>query len=119
MIEFLSYLKDSMFINNIILISFFTGFLYLFLKESSKEDSPLNWVDAFVDKRTGKLSLSQLGQFCGIAIGGWVMIYLVQIKEAYTILPMMFPTYLAYLGGSYAYSKYITKIESQKDKDTN
>ena len=116
MIEFMSYIKDSMFINNVILLTFFVGFLTLFFKESMKEESPLNWVDAFIDKKTGKLSLSQLGQFCGIAIGGWMMIYMVQVKEGYNALTLLFPAWLAFLSGSYAFSKYINRVES-KDKD--
>ena len=126
MSDLATYLTNTMFINNLILLMFFVGFIFLFLKESYNDKSQINWADAFIDKKTGRVSLSQLGQFCGIAVGTWMMIFLVQIKEAYSILPMMFPMYLAYLGGAYAFSKYMSKSDNSlklniddKDKDGN
>lgn len=112
MTEFFTYISNSMFITNLLLVVFLVGFGYLFLKESNNPTSPLQWSDMLIDKKTNKLSLGQLGQFVGIVIGAWMMMFLVQVPAAYSIIPLVFPMWLAFLGGAYAYSKYMSKTDT-------
>jgi hypothetical protein len=49
-----------------------------------------------------------------------MMIFLTQTASAYAILPMLFPAYLAYLAGSYAFSKWMKSKPGkpeEEDKD--
>ena len=107
-------LANELMINNILLIAFFIVFFYLFMKENKDESSPVRWTDLLVDTKTNKLSLTKLGQFWGIAISSWVVVSLSQTPAAYSIFPMIFPAYLAYLAGSWAFNSY---IKNKNDKD--
>jgi hypothetical protein len=113
--EILSFIGNSMLLNNIILAAFFGGFLFLFLRENNNTTTPLRWTDLIVDEKTGKFSLSRLGQFWGIAISSWVVVYMVQVPAAYAIFPMVFTAWLAYLLGGYSFNKFLNKKDEKKD----
>ncbi len=115
--SFLSFFQQPMLMNNILLVSFFVGFAIIFGLSSMDPKSPVHWTDLLVDKKTGKVSLDRLGQFWGIAISSWVIIYLTQTKEAYSIMPMLFPMYLAFLGGVYSFNKYLSSKDKSENKD--
>jgi hypothetical protein len=113
-----SLLQESILINNFILITFFVLFGIIFGLSSMNPHSPVKWTDLLVDKKTNKLSLDRLGQFWGIVISSWVIIYLTQSKESSSILPMLFPMYLAFLGGVYSFNKYLShKSDVDQSKD--
>lgn len=70
-------------------------------------NNPLIWTDMLIDTKTRKLSVSKLGNFFGIALSSWVVMYLAQVKEAYSILPTIFLGWLAFLGGVYTLNNLI------------
>jgi hypothetical protein len=99
-------------LNNVLLLMFFSLFLFLIVKANNDKDSPLDWVDLLVEN--GKMSISRLGQFWGIAISSWVIIYMAQTPAAYTIFPLIFPAWLGFLLGAYGWAKYLDSKTSEK-----
>jgi len=100
-------LTDSRLMNNMLLITFFVVFGVLFFKEHRSEKSPLQWTDMLIDSDSGKLSISKLGNFIGIVVSTWIMIYLVQEKESYPYLASLFMSWLAFMGGVYTLNNFI------------
>lgn len=123
-VPIIQYVLQPMIMNNILLLGFFIGFAIVFAMSSKDPKSPINWTDLLVDSNTKKVSLDKLGQFWGIAISSWVVIYLAQMKEAYSVLPMIFPAYLAFLGGVYTFGKFLkakdsTSTPTKKNNDSD
>ena len=112
--EFLTIISNTVFINNLLLVGFFTVFVILFGVESRNPKSPVSWIDLLIDPLTNKVSITKIGQLIGIRIGGWVVITMAQIKESYGSFPMVFTAYLAFLGGVYAFSNW---MKGKKDDD--
>lgn len=104
---FVDLVNNTSFVNNMILILYFILFGFFFYKENRNANSPVQWVDMLVDNKTNRLSLAKFGQFWGISISSWVVIYLAQLPAAYSIFPMVFPAWLAFLGGTWAFNSYV------------
>lgn len=102
-----TFTTNTVLVNNSILMGCFFLFLFLILKEHKNPNSPIAWADIITDKTTNKLSLTKLGQLWGIVISSWVVITMAQIPAAYTIFPLIFPAYLAFLGGTWAWKSYM------------
>lgn len=101
-IQIVEYIANPTLINNVILLLFFTVFGIQFYRENKNEASPFRWIDLLVDYKTQKLSLTKMGQFWGMAISSWVVIYLSQKTESYSMFPAVFAAWLAFIGGTYA-----------------
>jgi hypothetical protein len=113
--HFITIILQTAFINNLLLIGFFVVFGVVFWAASKNPKSNIDWEDLLVDPASKRVSLDKLGQFWGIAISSWMMIYLTQMTAAYSILPMLFPAYLAYLAGVYTFGRWL----KSKDAATN
>lgn len=103
--------------NNFMLLAFFVVFGYLFLKESKNNNSPINWTDMMLDAKTGKTSLTKLGQFWGVAFSSWIAVFFAQKVPAdrvVEIYPWVFGVWLAFLIGSYS----VNAIMKTKDGAT-
>lgn len=88
-------------INNMLLLAFFFTFAVVFWKEHRDAKSPFAWTDLLM--LNGKVSLTKLGQFWGIAISSWVTIYMTQKLSAdqiATMFPWIFGTWLTFLVAS-------------------
>lgn len=101
------WLGDVLLINNIILILFFIIFFTVFACASYSKNNKLDWLDLLIDSDTRKLSVSKFGNFFGIFISSWIMIYFVQVKEAYSMFPGLFMAWLAFLGGVYTLNNFL------------
>lgn len=110
-------LTDTTIINNILLIGFILCFAILFMRDSMKPKSPIDWRDLLIDTTTNKISMGKFGQFWGIAVSTWVIITLSQVPEAFSIFPIIFPMYLAFIGGTWSYSTYLKSKSSDDKKD--
>ncbi len=115
--NFIALISNTTFINNMILVAFFGGFLLIFFKENNDAKSPLRWIDMLLDEKTGKLSLARVGQFFGIAVSTWVIITLSMKTEWKEVFPMVFPVWLAFIGGTYSFNKYLSHMKKPDDKD--
>jgi hypothetical protein len=100
--EFLSLVGNAAVLNNIILLLFFTLFGVQFYREN-KKDNTVYWTDLLIDSKTQKLSLTKMGQFWGIALSSWIVIFLAQKPESYSMFPAVFAAWLAFIGGTYAF----------------
>lgn len=107
-------LTNTTVINNFLLIGFIFCFAFLFMRESNNPKSPIDWRDLLIDTKTNKMSVGKFGQFWGIAVSTWVIIALAQRPEAFSIYPIIFPMYLAFIGGTWSYSTY---LKNKKDND--
>lgn len=105
--EYIKFLADGMILNNLILVTFVGIFIYAFWKENRNQESPIAWTDLLIDKKTNKLSLSKFGQFWGVFLSSWVVMYLTQKAESYGYLVPIFAIWLTFLAGSHAYDKYL------------
>lgn len=103
----LQLIRDTAFLNNLLLLFFFVGFAYVFHKENNDDESPIKWIHMIVDTKTQRLSLNKLSQFWGMAISSWIVIYMAQIPATYAIFPMVFAAWLAFIGGSYAFNTFL------------
>jgi hypothetical protein len=112
----LDIFKDIVLLNNIILVAFLIIFGIVFARASMNPKSKLDWLDMLLDSDTKKLSLAKLGNFMGIALSSWMMIYFVQVKEAYGMFPSLFMAWLAFLGGVYTLNNFI-KSRNKKDAE--
>lgn len=110
-------LGDVTLLNNLLLIGFFIGFALVFFIAHRDPNNKLVWTDMLLDSKTGKLSLAKFGNFFGIAISSWIMIYFVQVKEAYSMYPMLFGAWLAFLGGVYTFNNYLKSKDAAKEKE--
>ena len=105
MMEILTTLAENMaIINNFLLLAFFFTFAIVFWKENKDNDSLVNWTDLLIDERKGKgrgkISLTKLGQFWGIAISSWIAIYMAQKltpEQISVMYPWIFGTWLTFL----------------------
>ena len=109
-------LSDITLLNNVLLLSFFIVFLILFYREHRADDSPVLWTDMLVDAKTQKLSIAKVGNFIGVIVSTWIMIYLVQVKEAYAMYPALFTVWLAFLAGVYTLNNYINAKHKKDDR---
>lgn len=100
-------ISNATLLNNLALIAFFVIFSIMFFVAHRDPSNPLIWTDMLVDTKTRKLSVSKLGNFFGIALSSWVVMYLVQVKEAYSIFPTIFIGWLCFLGGVYTLNNFI------------
>ena len=107
------FFTDSAALNNFVLLGFIFVFTVIFFLESRDEKSPLYWPDLILDSKTQHLSLAKFGQFCGIAVSTWITIFLAQNPDAYGIFPMVFPMYLAYIGGTWSYNAWLKSKQGQ------
>lgn len=107
--------SDVNLISNLLLITFVVVFFYLFGKENNNKKSPLRWIDMLLDKETERLSLSRFGQFWGIAISSWIIVSISQRDEWKDVFPLLFPVYLAFIAGTYSYSKYVSMQNQHKN----
>ena len=105
--EILKLLTNTTALNNFILLGFIFCFAIFFMLESRNTRSTVHWTDLLVDPKTNKLSLAKFGQFWGIAVSTWVVIFLAQSDTAYGIFPMVFPMYLAFIGGTWSYNAWL------------
>jgi len=105
--DILRLLTNTTALNNFILLGFIFCFAIFFMLESRNPKSTVSWPDLLVDQKTGKLSLAKFGQFWGIAVSTWVVIFLAQSETAYGIFPMVFPMYLAFIGGTWSYNAWL------------
>lgn len=112
----LDIFKDIVLLNNIILVAFLVIFGIVFARASMNPKSKLDWLDMLLDSDTRKLSLAKLGNFMGIALSSWMMIYFVQVKESYSMFPSLFMAWLAFLGGVYTLNNFI-KSRNKKDSE--
>lgn len=103
---------DSGLINNLMLLGFILVFTVVFFIESRDKNSPVYWPDLILDSKTNKLSLAKFGQLCGIAVSTWVTIFLAQNPVSYGIFPVVFPMYLAYIGGTWSYNAWLKSKQS-------
>ncbi len=108
-------ISSTTFINNALLVAFFVIFSVAFSKENKNEKSPVQWIDAIIDKKQNRISVSKLGQFFGIAVSTWVIITLSQNPAAYGIFPAVFAMWLAFLGGTWSYSQYVKTTQINKE----
>lgn len=111
--EIYTLLTNDSVINNIILLGFILVFTIIFLRESWNPNSPVYWPDLIMDSKTNKLSLAKFGQFWGIAVSTWITIFMAQNPESYGIFPMVFPMYLAYIGGTWSYNKWLKSKQGE------
>ena len=109
----IALLTNTTVINNFLLIGFIFCFAYLFMRESNNPKSPIDWRDLLIDTKTKKMSVGKFGQFWGIAVSTWVIITLSQVPEAFSIFPIIFPMYLAFIGGTWSYSAYLKTKQSE------
>ena len=109
---FVTLISSTTFINNVILLTFLLIFTVLFGIESHNPKSHVDWLDLIIDPGTKKISITKMGQMVGVAGSTWVIITLSQIKEAYTMFPMIFPMWLAFLGGTWSYDKWLKSKQS-------
>ena len=118
--EFLSSLlllvKETSVLNNVFLVAFFVIFGIAFWKENKDQKSPLRWIDPLVDTKTNRLSITKLGQFIGLAVSTWIIIYLVQVPAAYSIFTGVFFGWLSFLLGAWCFNKYIDTANKKDDK---
>lgn len=117
--DIVALITNTTFINNAILVLFFIGFLIIFFRESHNPKSPLVWIDMLLDTKTKKLSLTRFGQFFGIAVSTWVVITLSMKDEWSSAYPLVFGMYLAYIGGTYSFNKYIDNTSKPKDNNNS
>lgn len=113
----MSYLLNVNLINNVLLLLFFATFGVFFLIESRDPNSPMHWRDMLLDKTENRLSLLKLGQFVGLVIANWIVIFLVQKlpdDSIQSVFLWVFPMWLAYVGGSWAYNTYLKHIQGTK-----
>lgn len=102
-------------LNNLMLLVFFIGFTIVFFKASNDPANKLHWTDMLLDTDTKRLSVSKLGNFMGIALSSWVIIYFVQVKESYAMFPTLFMGWLAFLGGVYTLNNFIKAKRANDD----
>jgi hypothetical protein len=107
---FLELFSNIVLLNNIILVAFLVIFGFVFAHASMNKKSKLDWLDMLLDSDTQKLSLSKLGNFMGIALSSWMMIYFVQVPAAYGMFPSLFMAWLAFLGGVYTLNNFINHV---------
>lgn len=100
-------LGDIKLLNNVLLLAFFVIFGIVFFIADRSAKSRLDWTDLLIDSDSGKLSLAKLGNFFGIAISSWILIYFVQVKESYSMFPTLFMAWLAFLGGVYTFNNFL------------
>ena len=105
--DFFKHMESIILINNMLLLAFFVIFGIVFTVASLNPKSPVHWTDLIVDKKTKLVSIAKIGQFFGLAVSTWVVITLTQTKDSIAVLPMIFPMWLAYIGGSWSYDKYM------------
>ena len=105
--DVITILTNTAAINNFILIAFILIFAVIFMLDSRNPNSGLSWRDLLLDSKTNKLSVTKFGQFWGIAVSTWVVIFMAQSTAAYSIFPMVFPMYLAFIGGTWSYQTWL------------
>lgn len=108
-------LSNATLLNNLALIAFFVIFSIMFFTAHRDPKNPLVWTDMLIDTKTRKLSVSKLGNFFGIALSSWVVMYLVQVPAAHSIFPTVFIAWLAFLGGVYTLNNFIRGKQSGGD----
>lgn len=121
MIEFLTALALNMpLINNLLLLAFFFTFAVVFWRESKNKESKVNWTDLLTDSKTGKVSLTKLGQFWGIALSSWIVIYMVQKLTGDQIASMfvvVFGSWLTFLVAQSSIRAFkATRIQHKDDE---
>jgi hypothetical protein len=117
---FLELFSNIVLLNNIILVAFLVIFGFVFAHASMNKKSKLDWLDMLLDSDTQKLSLSKLGNFMGIALSSWMMIYFVQVPAAYGMFPSLFMAWLAFLGGVYTLNNFIkSRGKASDDEDAD
>jgi len=100
-------LTNTAAINNALLIGFILVFAIIFMLDSRDPKSGLSWRDLLLDSKTNRLSITKFGQFWGIAVSTWVVIFMSQSPAAYSIFPLVFPMYLAFIGGTWSYQTWL------------
>jgi hypothetical protein len=74
-----------------------------------------------MDKAQNRVSLSKIGQFCGLVTSNWIMVFLVlQLDKVAiaSILVWMFPMWLAYIGGTWSYTQWVkSKSSTPNDEE--
>lgn len=108
--ELFKLISNTALLNNILLIMFVIAFIALIFKESRDTKSPIHWRDLLVDAKTNKMSLGKLGQFLGVILSNWGIIYLIQLvktEQVAGILVWLFPLWLAFIGGTWSYGQYL------------
>lgn len=116
---FIDKIGDVAFINNLLLILFFIVFGLMFLVESRSKESRYKWVDLITDTKTGKFSLTKFGQFIAVVVSTWVVITFTQIKESYTIFPLVFLSWLAFVSGVWAFKQWLSQASNMKIPPSN
>lgn len=107
-------------LNNLILAGFFIFFIYIVNKASKDKHNPLNWADMFLDSKTKKMSLTKVGNFWGIGISSWIVIYFAQKIPADKIADLysyVFGIWMAFLLGTYSVSNVLKAKEPEVKKD--
>lgn len=113
------FLGDISLINNLMLFSFFIIFAIVFAVASHSKNNKLDWLDLLLDSDTGKLSVAKFGNFFGIAISSWILIYFVQVPAAYGMFPSLFMAWLAFLGGVYTFNNFLKTRKPPADDTTD
>ncbi len=106
--------------NSFLLMTFVFLFIFVFWKEHKNPKSNLVWTDLIIDPKTNKASVTRLGQFWGIFLSGWIMIFLTQKIPADKIADMyayLFGIWLAFLVGSYSMSNFFKMKTEEKEKE--
>ena len=116
-VDFLNIFTNSAAINNMILVGFIFAFAFIFMLESRDPKSLLSWTDLLLDPKSNRVSVAKFGQFWGIAVSTWVIIFMTQEKEAYGIFPIVFPMYLAFIGGTWSYNAWLKSKQPGGDVD--
>ena len=106
----LNFLQNITLLNNVLLLTFYIIFAIMFYRANNNKGHPLNWADMLLDPDTRKLSLTRMGNFIGISTSTWVIIYFVQVKEAYGMFPSLFIAWLGFLIGAHSFNNFINKV---------
>ena len=118
--ELSKIVSNTAILNNTLLFIFLFIFVVMIIRESNNPKSPLDWRNLLIDSKTGKMSLGKAGQFIGIVISNWAIIYLIQLVKAdqvTSVLVWLFPLWLGFLGGTWGYDQFL-KTKAIKDAPT-
>jgi hypothetical protein len=106
--EFLQQLQA--YLPQIVILSIIAVMIY---KAHKSEDSSFNVFDYIIDPATKKASITRTGQSIGILTATWVV---AKMTVAGTLSAEMFAIYLAALGVSEAWSRYLGSKYIQKQE---
>jgi hypothetical protein len=115
MSEFITLMGNTSLLSNILFLVGGIAFLWYIIAHNNDTKSPINLTDLLLDSSTKKLSLNRFGQFIGIFVSTWAIVFLIQTQTSYSILPMLFPAWLAYLGGSFMFNNYLKSKQDKKE----